>query len=123
MSRRSDARRPLFVPRTAPEVCVVEASAGSGKTHALAMRYLALLLDDHPIDEAKLRSILAITFTNKATVEMKRRILEYLKALALGHTTYNGIPLCADLGLAPAIARCRAIAGANPRSAPRGMPL
>jgi ATP-dependent helicase/nuclease subunit A len=108
MIRRRAARKPLFVPHTAPEVCVVEASAGSGKTHALAMRYLALLLDDRPIDDAKLRSILAITFTNKATVEMKSRILAYLKALALGEGKYGGIPVRADLGLSPAEARRKA---------------
>jgi len=67
-----------------PEVVVVEASAGSGKTYALAKRYLGLLI--HPAlrtDRVLLRNILAITFTNKATVEMKERILEFLKRIAL----------------------------------------
>ncbi len=67
-----------------PEVCVVEASAGSGKTYALATRYLRLLLNpDLPFDYVPLRTILAITFTNKATVEMKERILQLLKMIAL----------------------------------------
>lgn len=63
-----------------PHVSVVEASAGSGKTFELARRYIRLLLSpgSHP------RSILAITFTNKASVEMKERILDLLKRLALG---------------------------------------
>lgn len=68
-----------------PEVFVVEASAGSGKTHALAKRYIQLLL--HPAltqDSTPMRQILAITFTNKAAIEMKVRILEQLKKTALG---------------------------------------
>src|SRR5689334_20362438 len=65
-----------------PEVCVVEASAGSGKTFALAKRYAQLLLNDSK-NALPLRSILAITFTNKAALEMKVRILEFLKKTAL----------------------------------------
>ena len=65
-----------------PEVCVVEASAGSGKTFTLAKRYVQLLLNAAP-RSAPLRSILAITFTNKAALEMKARILEFLKKTAL----------------------------------------
>ena len=50
-----------------PEVRVVEASAGSGKTYALAKRYIQLLLSaSDPIAETAARAILAITFTNKA---------------------------------------------------------
>ncbi|MFA5304688.1 MAG: UvrD-helicase domain-containing protein [Candidatus Omnitrophota bacterium] len=67
-----------------PEVVVVEASAGSGKTFALAKRYLQLIVS--PVSspqEILLRNILAITFTNKATIEMKERILELLKKIAL----------------------------------------
>lgn len=67
-----------------PEVVVVEASAGSGKTYALAKRYLQLLINpSFDIKHILLRSILAITFTNKATIEMKERILELLKRIAL----------------------------------------
>jgi len=67
-----------------PEVCVVEASAGSGKTYALAARYLRLLLDPHlKLEDIPLKHILAITFTNKACLEMKARILLFLKQLAL----------------------------------------
>ena len=66
-----------------PEVVVVEASAGSGKTYALAKRYLQLLINPGISQEyIPLRSILAITFTNKAAVEMKERILEFLKRIA-----------------------------------------
>src|SRR3990167_8480795 len=66
------------------EVRVVEASAGSGKTYALAKRYIQLLLSaSDPAAEAAVRAILAITFTNKAAMEMKERILEFLKTIAL----------------------------------------
>lgn len=65
-----------------PEVCVVEASAGSGKTFALAKRYVQVLIASQH-QETVLRSILAITFTNKAAFEMKARILQFLKKIAL----------------------------------------
>ncbi len=67
-----------------PQVCVVEASAGSGKTFELAKRYLQLLINPGlKIQEIPLRNILAITFSNKATIEMKQRILDFLKKIAL----------------------------------------
>ena len=65
-----------------PEVVVVEASAGSGKTYALAKRYLQLLINESSHPEY-IRKILAITFTNQTTREMKERILEFLKKIAL----------------------------------------
>ena len=70
---------------------VYRASAGSGKTYTLAYRYIRLLLgtEDPETGTPRLykggdrhRSILAITFTNKATDEMKRRILHELAVLA-----------------------------------------
>ena len=69
---------------TFPGVTVVEASAGSGKTYALAKRYVQLITHPHlEEEEDPLKSILAVTFTNKATVEMKTRILEFLRRIAL----------------------------------------
>lgn len=57
---------------------IYSASAGSGKTYALAKEYIKLLLsNDSP---SKFRQILAITFTNKAVDEMKTRILDNLYA-------------------------------------------
>lgn len=53
---------------------VYKASAGSGKTFRLAVEYIKLLIDN-PVS---FRGILAVTFTNKATEEMKLRILSQL---------------------------------------------
>ncbi len=69
---------------SSPEVRVVEASAGSGKTYALTKRYVQLLLNPKlRLEHISIRNILAITFTNKAAFEMKSRILDVLKQLAL----------------------------------------
>ncbi|MEM7816536.1 MAG: UvrD-helicase domain-containing protein [Candidatus Aenigmatarchaeota archaeon] len=66
------------------EVIVVEASAGTGKTFTLAKHYLSLVIGPHiKAEEIPLKNILAITFTNKAAIEMKERILELLKKIAL----------------------------------------
>lgn len=63
------------------------ASAGSGKTHYLAKTYIRLLLEryfdpNHPRDAFQYRHVLAVTFTNKATAEMKERILRELNILS-----------------------------------------
>ena len=59
---------------------ILKASAGSGKTYNLAREYIRLLLTKK--DRQAYRHILAVTFTNKATDEMKRRILDELFTLA-----------------------------------------
>ena len=66
-----------------PNFVLFKASAGSGKTHALSLWYVQLLLSEvirkkSPND---LRNILAITFTRNAAREMKSRILAWLKDL------------------------------------------
>ncbi|MBI3991329.1 MAG: UvrD-helicase domain-containing protein [Candidatus Omnitrophica bacterium] len=67
-----------------PHVIILEASAGSGKTYALARRYIQLLINPQlNSSEIPLNTILAITFTNKAALEMKKRILEFIKKIAL----------------------------------------
>lgn len=53
---------------------VYNASAGSGKTFTLATEYIKLLIEN----PQSYRNILAVTFTNKATEEMKMRILSQL---------------------------------------------
>ena len=71
-----------------------KASAGSGKTSRLVMEYLSLCLP-HP---EKFNHVLAITFTNNATAEMKSRIVSTLAHFAFETTvssdfqhTYNQI--------------------------------
>lgn len=59
---------------------VYKSSAGSGKTFTLVKEYIKLLI----MNPQDYRHILAITFTNKATEEMKSRILKNLEALADG---------------------------------------
>jgi ATP-dependent helicase/nuclease subunit A len=59
---------------------IYSASAGSGKTYKLTAIYLANLFKSR----YNYRRILAVTFTNKATAEMKSRILEHLHKLAVG---------------------------------------
>ena len=60
---------------------IMKASAGSGKTFNLAKTYIRLLLTDE--ERYSYRHILAVTFTNKATDEMKSRILKELHLLAV----------------------------------------
>lgn len=59
---------------------ILKASAGSGKTYHLAQEYIRLLVGSEKPDAY--RHVLAVTFTNKATDEMKRRILKELHVLA-----------------------------------------
>ena len=60
---------------------IMKASAGSGKTYSLARKYISLLLESE--DRYAYRHILAVTFTNKATDEMKSRILKELHILSV----------------------------------------
>jgi ATP-dependent exoDNAse (exonuclease V) beta subunit len=57
---------------------IYKSSAGSGKTYTLTLEYLKLAL----ANPGAFRQILAVTFTNKATAEMKERILEFLERLS-----------------------------------------
>lgn len=59
---------------------IYRASAGSGKTFTLALEYMKLLVEKPD----SFRNILAVTFTNKATGEMKERILGKLYGVANG---------------------------------------
>ena len=62
---------------------IYSASAGSGKTYTLTAIYLAHLFRSR----YNYRKILAVTFTNKATAEMKSRILDHLHKLAAGENS------------------------------------
>ena len=57
---------------------IYKASAGSGKTFTLAVEYIKLLIQN----QYEYKNILAVTFTNKATAEMKERILGQLYGIA-----------------------------------------
>lgn len=63
---------------------VYSASAGSGKTYTLALKYIAMAVATDRASD--FTNILAVTFTNLATAEMKNRILEQLDNLAQGGT-------------------------------------
>ncbi|MDR1194905.1 MAG: UvrD-helicase domain-containing protein [Endomicrobium sp.] len=65
------------------QITSVQASAGSGKTYSLAKRYIRLLFDYDSKGATPLKNIIAVTFANKAAVEMKYRVIEYLKKAAL----------------------------------------
>ena len=79
---------------------VYKASAGSGKTFRLAVEYIKLLIRN----PQSYRNILAVTFTNKATEEMKMRILSQLyglwKQLSDSQTYMNCV--CDELQVEPA---------------------
>lgn len=76
-------------------VKILRASAGSGKTYQLAYAYVREVVRD----PGCYRNILAVTFTNKATEEMKRRIVEEINRLASNLKSNYLNDLCSDLGL------------------------
>ena len=75
---------------------VYRSSAGSGKTRTLAKEYIKLALR---WDGDYFRYILAVTFANKATQEMKERILQYLSDFAAGRTNNLAEEIKLELGL------------------------
>ena len=77
MDQRIDLHHPITV---------CKASAGTGKTFTLAAYYIGLLMSGESY-----QSILAITFTNKATAEMRERILTYLYDIWQGTADANFI--------------------------------
>ena len=85
-------------------VKIVSASAGSGKTYNLAYEYVRNVVAEPPL----YRHILAVTFTNKATEEMKRRILSKINDLACGDEKEYMPMLQRELGLPAADIRARA---------------
>jgi ATP-dependent exoDNAse (exonuclease V) beta subunit len=85
------------------------ASAGSGKTYALTTAYLRLLLSS-AAGTASYRQLLAVTFTNKASGEMKTRIVESLNGLATGRDAMAARQFCDTLAIPPEELRRRAVA-------------
>lgn len=85
---------------------VYKASAGSGKTYQLVTEYLKLILEN----PTGYRHILAVTFTNKATAEMKNRILEQLDLLARGKESKYLATLQSETGFSEEMIRIKAAA-------------
>ena len=83
---------------------IYKASAGSGKTYTLTREYLKLMLSQ----PGSFRNILAVTFTNKATAEMKARILRDLSKIAAGEAGGLEKELCAHLDCTSAGLRANA---------------
>ncbi|MEG0033358.1 MAG: UvrD-helicase domain-containing protein, partial [Mucinivorans sp.] len=85
-------------------MAIVRASAGSGKTFTLALEYCRAVVER----PQAYREILAVTFTNKATAEMKRRIVEELAALAEGKKSAFASRIVQQTALAPSVVAVRA---------------
>ncbi len=62
---------------------VITASAGTGKTYRLSIEFIALLLVYYQKTEFSIDNILVLTFTRKATAEIKERIYSHIKLLTL----------------------------------------
>lgn len=75
---------------------IVKASAGSGKTYKLVYEYVRNVVEE----PSRYAVMLAVTFTNKATREMKERILRELNGLSCGKSPFLN-DLTADLGFLP----------------------
>ena len=68
---------------------IYKASAGSGKTFTLTVEYIYLMV--RPQADEEYMHTLAVTFTNKAAAEMKKRIRRILPDRDLGRiTTFHG---------------------------------
>lgn len=82
---------------------IYNASAGSGKTFTLAKTYIKILVRSNNNEQFK--SILAITFTNKAVGEMKERIIDMLKVFSLAESLTAPHPMfsaiCHELSITP----------------------
>ena len=69
---------------------IINSSAGSGKTFKLAIEYISKLFSKK--NDEHFKSMLALTFTNKASAEMKYRILLYLNDLKSVSYTHLTLP-------------------------------
>ncbi len=80
---------------TEGKLTIVRSSAGSGKTYTLVLYYLRIAL----MQPESFNEILAITFTNKATEEMKARLIKALKSLSEGREEKMAEALSSMTGL------------------------
>ena len=84
---------------------IYKASAGAGKTFALTLEYFKTIF----ASPAEYKNILAVTFTNKATEEMKSRIINELHRLADGKTSDYGEALKQEFGFTDEQLKNRAV--------------
>ena len=84
---------------------IYKASAGAGKTFALTLEYFRTIF----ASPAEYKNILAVTFTNKATEEMKSRIINELHRLADGKTSDYGEALKQEFGFTDEQLKNRAV--------------
>lgn len=87
-----------------PGLLILNASAGSGKTFNLVAEYLMLAL----AKPDNFKHILAVTFTNKATAEMKARIVDELGILSMGNKSRYETIIREKLELSPEILKIKA---------------
>ena len=78
-----------------PTFEIYSASAGSGKTYALAKSYIKLLINSK--NQEHFKNSLAITFTNKAVSEMKTRIIDMLRSFSAENQEKNQHPMSIDI--------------------------
>lgn len=82
---------------------IYNASAGSGKTYTLVKEYLKILFESRSL--LAFKSILALTFTNKAVAEMKERIIDTLREFSEDDILTKPHPmfqtLCEELHIEP----------------------
>lgn len=83
---------------------IYKASAGSGKTYNLTLEFLRLLFRQ----KENYKHTLAVTFTNKATEEMKSRIITDLYKLASGQSSGYLALLCDEFALSEKLVRAKA---------------
>ncbi|MBP7309671.1 MAG: UvrD-helicase domain-containing protein [Candidatus Cloacimonetes bacterium] len=60
---------------------IISASAGTGKTYRLSLEYIAILIQYYGVEDFRIDNILALTFTRKATAEIRARIFLQLELL------------------------------------------
>ncbi|MBE2990300.1 UvrD-helicase domain-containing protein, partial [Sneathia sp. DSM 16630] len=65
---------------------IISASAGTGKTYTMAIKYLLALNEG-----VNFENILVITFTKKATAEIRERIIIFLKKIIFKEPGYEDI--------------------------------
>jgi len=91
---------------------ILNASAGSGKTYRLVQEYIQLLIRD-TASPNEFKHLIAMTFTNKAALEMKERIVQALDGIGRQDHTKDGLKLelSKSLNISPqeVVTRCKTV--------------